>query len=369
MKDRIYLSKTSSITSIDNNFIEGESISRFEKSLEVYFENKKHIVALNSGTSAIHLALILSGVTEGDEVLCQSFTFVATANPILYQKANPIFIDSELDTQNMCPYYLEEAIKSRIEAGKKPKAIILVHLYGMPAKIDEIASIAKKYDIILIEDAAEALGSHYKEQKCGTFGNFGILSFNNNKIITTFGGGALICNTLKEKDKAVFLATQSKDKAVHYQHSEIGFNYRMSPFLAEIGNEQLSKLEEKIQKHRDNNLFYQTLFKEIKGVTLLKEFNLDWFSNHWLTCIFIDNNIANFTSDDLRIELEKDNIEARPQWKPMHLQPLFKDSIYFGGNNAEVLFKKGLCLPSGSCLSREEKERIKKSILKVIPQK
>ncbi|WP_405606304.1 DegT/DnrJ/EryC1/StrS family aminotransferase [Polaribacter sp. Asnod1-A03] len=366
MSNRIFLSKTPSITSMKNNFIEGDSISRFEKKLENYFDNKKYAVALNSGTSAIHLALVLSGVKQGDDVLCQSFTFVATANPILYQKANPIFIDSELDTQNMCPYYLEEAIKKRILKGKKPKAIIVVHLYGMPAKIDIISAIAKKYNISLIEDAAEALGSYYKGQKCGTFGDFGILSFNNNKIITTFGGGILVCNNKQDKEKAIFLATQSKDVAIHYQHSQIGFNYRMSPVLAEIGNGQIVSLDENVKKRRENNLFYQGLFKEVNGITVFEEPSSSWFSNHWLTSILVDDKITNFTNEDLRLQLEKDNIEARPQWKPMHIQPLFKDCVYIGDNKAEVLFKKGLCLPSGASLNTSDRERIKNSILKII---
>ena len=338
----------------------------FEREVEKHFGFSRKITALNSGTSAIHLALILAGVKENDEVLCQSFTFSASANPIVYQRAKPIFIDSERQTWNMSPAFLEEAILDRIAKGKKPKAIIFVHLYGMPAKIDEIVNLAKKYNIILIEDAAEALGSSYKRQKCGTFGDFAILSFNGNKIITASGGGALISKNEREKQRAVFLATQARDSAIHYQHSEIGYNYRMSNVLAEIGRGQMRVLDKHVELRRKNNEFYLNLLEEVDGVTVYREPSKDYYSNHWLSCILIDPSITGFTREELRLQLEKDNIECRPLWKPMHLQPVFKNCKYYGSNIAEVLFGKGLCLPSGSNLTDDDRERIAESIRKLL---
>jgi dTDP-4-amino-4,6-dideoxygalactose transaminase len=266
----------------------------------------------------------------------------------------------------MCPFHLEAAIKDRIAKGKKPKAIIIVHLYGMPVKMDEILVIAKKYKIILIEDAAEALGSTYKGQKCGTFGNFGILSFNGNKIITTSVGGALVCKQEEVKQKAIFLATQAKDSAPHYQHSEVGYNYRMSNVLAGIGRGQMEVLDKHIGLRRDMNQFYQVLFKDIDGISVFKEPTNDFYSNHWLSCIVIDEQEVGFSREDVRLSLEKDNIESRPLWKPMHLQPFFKDCAYYGGNVAETLFEKGICLPSGSNLTDEDRERIESSIQKIL---
>jgi len=268
----------------------------------------------------------------------------------------------------MCPVALENAIKDRIFKGKKPKAIVLVHLYGMPAKIDEISTIASKYKIKLIEDAAEALGSTYKGQKCGAFGDFGILSFNGNKIITTSGGGALVCHTEKEKQKIIFLATQARDAAAHYQHSEIGYNYRMSNILAGIGRGQMEVLDTHIRFRRSINQFYQEFFSDIDGITVFKEPDKNYFSNFWLSCIIIDSNTSGFTSEDLRLHLAKDNIESRPLWKPMHLQPVFNDSPYYGENVAETLFENGLCLPSGSNLTDVDRERIKTSILNFFSQ-
>ncbi len=340
----------------------GPNLSGFELDLKAYLKTTKEIAALSSGTAAIHLSLIISGVKAGDEVLCQSMTFSASANPIAYQGAIPVFIDSEEDSWNMCPVALEKAIKDRISKGKKPKAIIVVHLYGMPAKMDEIVIIAKKYEITLVEDAAEALGSTYKGQKCGTFGDFGILSFNGNKIITTSGGGALICKTQESKNKAVYLSTQARDNALHYQHSEIGYNYRMSNVLAGIGRGQMEVLDKHIGYRRNNNQFYQQIFRNIDGVKVFKEPNDDYYSNHWLSAIIIDETKTGFTREDLRLYLEKENIESRPLWKPMHLQPVFKDCIYYGGQNAENLFEKGLCLPSGSNLSKNDLERISNCI-------
>ena len=352
----------------DTNWVAplGPNVNGFEQDLESYLLGGRSVVSVSSGTAAIHLALILAGVSKVDEVLCQSFTFVASANPIIYLGAKPIFIDSELKTWNMCPNALEAAIKDRISRGKKPKAIIVVHLYGMSAKIDEIVAIAKKYEIALIEDAAEALGSEYKGQKCGTFGDFGILSFNGNKIITTSGGGALVCKNEQDKQKAIYLATQARNDAAHYEHTEIGYNYRMSNILAGIGRGQMEVLDKHIVLRRAMNKFYQELFKDVAGVTVFMEPSEDYFSNHWLSCILIDSNILGFTREELRLHLEASNIESRPLWKPMHLQPVFKDDIYFGGTIAESLFENGLCLPSGSNLTNEDRARIESSIQKMI---
>lgn len=352
----------------DTNWVAplGPNVNGFEDDLENYIKEQSHVACLVSGTSAIHLALILSGVGLNDEVLCQSMTFSASANPIKYQGAYPIFIDSEKDTWNMCPVALEEAINDRIEKGNKPKAIIVVHLYGMPSKMDEILEVSKKYGITLIEDAAEALGSTYKGKKCGTFGDFGILSFNGNKIITTSGGGALVCKSVEDKQKAIFLATQARDNAPHYQHSHIGYNYRMSNITAGIGRGQMEVLDIHISYRRVNNQFYQELFKNIEGITVFKEPNVNYFSNHWLTAIIVDETITGFSREDLRLSLLDDNIESRPLWKPMHLQPVFKDYTYYGTNVSENLFNDGLCLPSGSNLTEEDKERIKTSINKLM---
>lgn len=348
----------------DSNWIApmGENVVEFENDLKEELGGKNEIASLVSGTAALHLSLILTGVKAGDEVICQSFTFAASANPIIYQKATPIFVDSELDTWNMSPIYLEEAIKDRIAKGKKPKAIIVVHLYGMPAKIDEITSIAKKYNILLIEDAAESLGSKFNGKKCGTFGDFGILSFNGNKIITTSGGGAIICKDMAIKEKAIHLATQAKDTAAHYEHTSIGYNYRMSNILAGIGRGQMEVLNKHIAYRRANNSFYRTLFKNIENINLLQEPNKNYFSNHWLSVITIDENKSKFNREFLRLKLLENNIESRPLWKPMHLQPIFKSYPYYGGNVSEKLFKEGLCLPSGSNLSEEDRQRIKKVI-------
>lgn len=344
----------------DTNWIAplGPNVTGFENDLKQFLNTEKEVGALASGTAAIHLGLILAGVKADDEVICQSMTFSASANPILYQGATPVFVDSEPDTWNMCPIHLEEAIKNRIAQGKKPKAIILVHLYGMPAKIDEIVSIANQYDIALIEDAAEALGSTYKGQNCGTFGEYAALSFNGNKIITTSGGGAIVCKDEASKKKAVFLATQARDDAPHYQHSEIGYNYRMSNIVAGIGRGQMEVLEAHIALRREMNLFYKNIFKHVEGVTVFEEPTNDYFSNHWLSCITIDEEKANFTREDLRLALWEENIESRPLWKPMHLQPIFEKYPFYGTNVSENLFNNGLCLPSGSNLTRQEKERI-----------
>lgn len=338
----------------------GPNVDQFENKLQDYLGNQSYVVALNSGTSAIHLALILLGVKDDDEVICQSMTFSASANPILYQNAIPVFVDSEHETWNICPENLEIAIKDRILKGKKPKAIIAVHLYGMPYKVDEVNAIAEKYEIPIIEDSAEALGSTYKGKKCGNFGAFGIISFNGNKIITTSSGGVLIVNSKEVKEKVIFYATQSKDKAVHYQHSELGFNYRMSNICAGIGLGQLKILEDNIRSRRNNHLFYKEIFKEIKEIKLFDHLNEDFFSNHWLNTILLETKEQR---ENLRIAFEKSNIESRPLWKPMHMQPVFEKYPYYGCKIAEELFQKGLCLPSGSNLTDKDKSRIKKVVI------
>ena len=334
----------------------GPNVTGFEQDLENYLASNVNVAALSSGTAALHLALIQLGVTQGDEVICQSMTFSASANPIVYQGATPIFVDSERDTWNICPVALENAIKDRIANGKKPKAIIGVHLYGMPFKIDEVLAIADKYEIPLIEDSAEALGSTFKGKKCGTFGKFNILSFNGNKIITTSGGGALVCNSQEAKQKTIFLATQARDNAPHYEHTEIGYNYRMSNICAGIGRGQMEVLDNHVSKRRDMNLFYNELLNDVHEVEVFKEPNSDYFSNHWLTAIVLKDYD---TREKLRLALENENIESRPLWKPMHLQPVFKNCPYYGGEVSEKLFNSGLCLPSGSNLSENEKNRIK----------
>jgi dTDP-4-amino-4,6-dideoxygalactose transaminase len=336
----------------------GPNVAGFEKDLESYLGNGNHVAALSSGTAALHLALILLGVGKGDEVICQSMTFSASANPIVYQGATPIFVDSEPETWNICPNHLEEAIKDRIAKGKKPKAIIAVHLYGMPYKVEEIRKISEKYEIPIVEDSAEALGSSYKGQKCGTFGDISILSFNGNKIITTSGGGALVSRNLKHKEKAIFLATQARDAAPHYQHSEIGYNYRLSNISAGIGRGQMQVLDKHVALRRKMHEFYRDIFKKKNGVTVFAEPNSDYFSNHWLSSILVDTAICGFTSEEIRLAMAENNIECRPLWKPMHLQPVFTNAPYYGEKVAEKLFNIGLCLPSGSNLISEEKVKI-----------
>ena len=353
-------------SAFENNWVAplGPNVSGFELDLERYLNNEIHVAALSSGTAAIHLGLILLGVSAGDEVLCQSMTFSASANPIVYLGATPIFIDSEAETWNLCPNALETAIKDRIAKGKKPKAIIAVHLYGMPYQVDAIREIANRYEIPILEDSAEALGSKYKNQHCGTFGDLSVLSFNGNKIITTSGGGALVCRNKIQKEKAVFLATQARDAAPHYEHSEIGYNYRMSNICAGIGRGQMEVLDNHIHLRREMNSFYKHLFENIEAIKLLKAPNLDFYSNHWLTAITINSSLLNRkTAEDFRLHLETFNIESRPLWKPMHLQPIFNSAPYYGGTIASKLFENGLCLPSGSNLNENEKERIASSIV------
>jgi len=337
----------------------GPNVDGFEKDLENYLGEHKHIVALSAGTAAIHLALVQLGVGPGDEVICQSFTFSASANPIKYLGAEPVFVDSEPETWNMDPELLREAIEERIRVtGRKPKAIIPVHLYGMPAKMDEIMAVANEFEIPVLEDAAEALGAEYKGQKCGTFGEFACLSFNGNKMITTSGGGALVCSTPEEAATTRFYATQARDKAPHYQHSKVGYNYRMSNICAGIGRGQMYVLEEHINARRRNHALYREQLKDIKGISFLVDPTPDYQSNHWLTCIIIDPLITGFTREELRKKMEEANIETRPLWKPMHLQPVFEDCPYYGDNVSEDLFDKGLCLPSSPVLSQEDLERV-----------
>lgn len=343
----------------------GPYVDLFEKKLGELTKTK-NVAALSSGTAAIHLALILAGVKRDDIVLCQSFTFSASANPIIYQGAIPVFIDSEADSWNISPEALETAIIKYIEKNKKPKAIIAVHLYGMPAKISEIKYLADKYEITLIEDAAEALGSLYNEIPCASFGDFGILSFNGNKIITTSSGGALISNNDQVINKARHLATQARDPAPHYQHSEIGYNYRMSNILAAIGVGQLDVLSERVTSRRNNYDYYYQHLSNYDGIEFLRE-SSNVFSNRWLTCILIDSNKTNgISNEDIRKVLEKNNIESRPLWKPMHLQPIFGSYDYVGGDVSQKLFNTGLCLPSGSNLTLDELDRVVKSIISII---
>lgn len=338
----------------DTNWVAplGPNVTGFENDLRSYLGEDVEVAVVSSGTAALHLALIMLGVGPGDEVICQSMTFSASANPIAYLGATPVFIDSEKNTWNMCPQFLEEAIKDRIASGKKPKAIIPVHLYGMPAQMDRINAIAAHYDIPVLEDAAEALGSSINSQSCGTFGEMACLSFNGNKIITTSGGGALVTKSKTNKDQAVFLATQARDAAPHYQHSHIGYNYRMSNIVAGIGRGQMEVLNEHVQNRRNNFEYYKKAFAGINAITFLEEPD-KYFSNRWLSCILVDPKFG-VTREDIRLELEKINIETRPLWKPMHLQPIFAESPFFGDGTAAKLFENGLCLPSGSNLTEKE---------------
>lgn len=341
----------------------GPNVNGFEQDLTDYQGEDTHVAALSSGTAAIHLALIQCGVVAGDEVICQSFTFCGSINPIMYQGAKPILVDSERETWNICPIHLEEAIKDRIANGIKPKAIVAVHLYGMPYKVEAVHAVAQKYDIPIVEDSAEALGSTYKGQKCGTFGRFGILSFNGNKIITTSGGGAMVCHSQKDKKQTIFLATQARDDAAHYEHTTVGYNYRLSNISAGIGRGQMEVLDKHIALRRNMHDFYVEQFKDIEGVTVFSEPSSDYFSNHWLSAILIDPSKTNgVTREDLRHAFAKADIESRPLWKPMHLQPIFKNAPYYGAKVSEQLFETGLCLPSGSNLTDSDRGRIEKVI-------
>ncbi len=332
----------------------GPNVNGFEDDIKSYLGAQNEVAVLSSGTASIHLALELIGVSKGDEVLCQSFTFSASANPIMYLGATPVFIDSEKDTWNMSPELLEIAIKDRIEKNKKPKAIVVVHLYGMPYKANEINAIAEKYNIAVVEDSAEALGSTYHDKACGTLSDFGILSFNGNKIITTSGGGALITKTKVLKDKAVFLSTQARDDAPHYQHSHVGYNYRMSNVLAGIGRGQMEVLNDRVSARRANYEFYKKHLSGFNTIELVDE-PAGSYSNRWITCIKTD---SFETREKIRLTLLEDDIESRPLWKPMHTQPIFKDCLHFSDGTSEDLFEKGLCLPSGSNLTNDDLNRI-----------
>ena len=383
MKDRIWLSLAHMggreqefiQEAFDTNWVVplGPNVNAFEKALRDFLiengklkvENEgKQVVALSAGTAALLLGLILLGVGEGDEVICQSFTFSASANPIAYLGATPVFVDSEVDTWNMDPVLLEEAIKDRVEKiGRLPKAIIPVHLYGMPGKLDAILEVANRYKIPVLEDSAEALGSEYKGRKCGTFGEYAALSFNGNKIITTSGGGALVCPNEERAKRALFYATQAREQAPHYQHEKIGYNYRMSNICAGIGRGQMFVLDEHIARRRAIHDLYVKLLAGVKGVKVMcQPEGGDFNSNYWLTCITVDPEEAGFTRENVRLALDEDNIESRPLWKPMHLQPVFKDAPFYGNGTSERLFEIGLCLPSGPTLTDEDIERVTKVI-------
>jgi len=343
----------------DTNWIAplGPNVNGFERDLELFLDNDCSVAALSSGTAGLHLGLVLLGVKAGDEVICQSMTFSATANPIAYVGASPVFVDSESDTWNISPVLMEEAILDRIAKGKKPKAIIPVHLYGMPAKINEILTVAEKYDIPVLEDAAESLGSSVYGRKCGTFGIIGILSFNGNKIITTSGGGALVSRDASVVKDARFLSTQARDEAPHYQHSQIGYNYRMSNLCAGVGRGQMEVLSRRIEQRRAIYDKYLNRFSGRKGVYFLSEQD-GAFCNRWLTTMLINPDEAGISRENVRLALEKENIESRPLWKPMHLQPVFKGCSYYGDGIAEKLFQNGICLPSSSNLQDDDLDRI-----------
>lgn len=338
----------------------GPNVNGFEQDLKHYHAlDKQEVVALSAGTAALHLGLIMLGVERDDEVICQSFTFSASANPITYQGAKPVFIDSEPDTWNMDPSLLREAIEDRIQkTGRKPKAIIPVHLYGMPAKMDEIKAIAQEYEIPILEDAAEAIGSEYKGKKCGTLGAYGALSFNGNKMITTSGGGALICPDQEAANQVTFYATQAREQAPHYQHEKIGYNYRLSNICAGIGRGQMQVLDEHIARRRAIHDLYSQGLGSISGIEVQQNPSTQFNSNFWLTTILIDPKQTGFDREQLRLRLEEENIESRPLWKPMHLQPVFAACPYYGGSVAEGLFERGLCLPSGSALSDDDISRV-----------
>ena len=348
----------------DTNWVAplGPNVNGFEKDIQSYLGKDSQVAVLSSGTAALHLGLQLLGVGRDDEVLCQSFTFSASANPIVYLGATPVFIDSERETWNISPELLETAIKDRTALGRKPKAIVAVHLYGMPYKAKEIHKIATKYNIPILEDSAEALGSTYHGKKCGTFGAIAVLSFNGNKIITTSGGGAMVSKNKDFIDKAIHLATQARDNAVHYQHSDIGYNYRMSNVLAGIGRGQMEVLDDRVEARRSNHHFYLDHLNAIPEIGFLKEPE-GYFSNRWLTCILTPSYDIR---EQIRLALWDENIESRPLWKPMHLQPVFKDSPNYSDGTSEDLFDRGLCLPSGSNLTNDDLGRIAHIIKKTL---
>lgn len=339
----------------------GPNVDGFEEDLKRFLIDGdpqsagKEIAALSAGTAAIHLALVLLGVGQGDEVICQSFTFAASANPVVYQGASPVFVDSEPGSWNMDPELLDTAIADRVaKTGRKPKAIIAVHLYGMPAQMDRICAVADKWEIPVVEDAAEGLGSKYQGRYCGTFGRFGILSFNGNKMITTSGGGALICPDAETKKRALFFATQAREPFPYYQHEHIGYNYRLSNISAGIGRGQMTILEEHIAHHRRLAALYRELFASVPGIAYHSDPTPDSNSNYWLSTIEIDTAVTGKTPEDLRLHLAALNVETRPLWKPMHLQPVYSDAPAYVNGVSEHLFGRGLCLPSGPCVSEED---------------
>lgn len=376
MNERIYLS-LAHMSGHEQDFIKeafdtnwvvplGPNVDNFEKDLSGYIKEECHVVALSAGTAALHLGLVELGVKPGDEVICQSLTFAASANPIAYQGATPVFVDSEADTWNMSPEWLEKALVYQLkETGKLPKAIIPVHLYGMPAKMDEIMRIAALFDVPVLEDAAEALGSEYQGRKCGTFGKFAALSFNGNKMITTSGGGALVCRNKEDAERTMFYATQAREKAPHYQHEHIGYNYRMSNICAGIGRGQMTVLDEHIARRRAIHSLYTELFRGIPGITVQQNPAPEFDSNFWLTCILVDPEVAGFTREDIRLHLTNENIETRPLWKPMHLQPVFSQAPFYGDGTSEKLFETGLCLPSGPSLTDKDIHRVVEAITQI----
>ncbi|PRY13314.1 dTDP-4-amino-4,6-dideoxygalactose transaminase [Pontibacter ummariensis] len=378
MKEKIWLSSPHMGESefkyvqeaFDTNWIAplGPHVNGFEQDIASYLGEGVHVAALSAGTAALHLALVILGVQAGDEVICQSMTFSASANPIAYQGATPVFVDSEAQTWNMSPRYLEAAILDRVErTGKKPKAIIVVHLYGMPAQMDRIMEIANRHAIPVVEDAAEALGSSYRGQKLGTFGAMSILSFNGNKIITTSGGGALVSKNEDWVKKARFLATQARDAAPHYQHSHIGYNYRMSNVCAAIGRGQMEVLKERVEKRRNNYAFYKRSLAPYPAIRFADEPNESYYANRWLSAILVeDDATGDLTREAIRLGLEKENIESRPLWKPMHLQPVFETAPFYGDGTSERLFYQGLCLPSGSNLTEDDLNRVVEQVRGVV---
>ena len=345
----------------------GPNVNAFEEELKHFIGENKEVVALSAGTAAIHLALIQLGVQAGDEVICQSFTFCASANPVTYLGATPVFVNSEEDTWNMDPVLLERAIKDRInKTGRKPKAVIPVHLYGMPAKIDEICSVSTKYDIPVLEDAAEALGSEYKGRKCGTFGRFGALSFNGNKMITTSGGGALIVADEDTKKETMFYATQARAPFPYYQHEKIGYNYRMSNICAGIGRGQMTVLNEHIEHHRHVHALYEKAFAAIEGITLKSNPDKCFNANYWLSTILIDPEKTGTDYEKVRVALDQKGIETRPLWKPMHLQPVYKNNPCYVNGVSEKLFNQGLCIPAGPWVTDKDVAYIVKQIKDVV---
>ncbi len=341
----------------------GPDIDAFEKEICGY-TGAKHAVALSCGTAAIHLALIVSGVSRGDEVLCSTFTFAGSAFPVTYVGATPVFIDSEEKSWNMDPGLLEEAIKDRKKKGKRPKACIVVHLYGTAANLDAIMEICSKYDIVLIEDAAESMGARYRGKHTGTVAQWGVFSFNGNKIITTSGGGMLIGLDKEQVEQARFLSTQARDPQVHYEHSRIGYNYRMSNIVAAIGRGQLKVLDERVKRKKEIFDLYKKTLADIQGISFMPEPEFS-SSNYWLTCITVDPDAAGFSREDIRLALEKENIESRPLWKPMHLQPVYNKHLAYTNGISERLFETGMCLPSGTGLSDQDLNVIIDCITKV----